>query len=248
MHKLKIWTGPLVRGTAARPPSSQPVSTQVVSKIIHFFSYHLLLSRRQTTFVRAAGLYLVVPPTVFHPRFFLTSEFFAGFIAQLDLTGKRVADLGTGTGILALTAARAGAAKVVAIDVNPNATRAAAQNAEINGLSDIVTAVCSNFFSSVAPQPQFDVIFANPPYFCGEPRDLADRAWHAGPGYRDIAHMFEQARERLSPGGRMYVITSSNCELDSFVALMERAKFQPQLAAEKSAFVERFLIFMLVKA
>jgi hypothetical protein len=29
---------------------------------------------------------------------------------------------------------------------------------------------------------------------------------------------------------------------------MERAKFQPQLAAEKSAFVERFLIFMLVKA
>src|SRR5256885_4211790 len=114
MYKLKNkWAGPSVRSTAARPPSSQ-----YVAKIIHFFSYHLLLSRRQTTFVRAAGLYLVVPPTVFHPRFFLTSEFFAAFIAQLDLTGKRVADLGTGSGILALTAARAGAAKVVAIDVN----------------------------------------------------------------------------------------------------------------------------------
>ena len=33
--------------------------------------------------------------------------------------------------------------------------------------------------------------------FAGEPRDVADRAWHAGPGYRDIAKLFAEARERL---------------------------------------------------
>jgi release factor glutamine methyltransferase len=79
---------------------------------------------------RVAGFRLTVRPTVFHPRYFLTSEFFANFLlASLDLTGKRVADVGTGSGILALAAARVGAANVVAIDINPNAAEAAAENA-----------------------------------------------------------------------------------------------------------------------
>jgi SAM-dependent methyltransferase len=124
---------------------------------------------------RAAGFRLIVPPTVFHPRWFLTSEFFASFIAELDLSGKRVADIGTGSGILALTAARAGAASVVAIDVNPNAARAAVENAQQNGLSDIVSGVCSNLLTALAPEPLFDVILSSPPSFAGEPRDLADR-------------------------------------------------------------------------
>ena len=55
--------------------------------------------------------------------------------------------------------------------------------------------------SGIAPRPLFDVIISSPPSFPGEPRDLADRAWHAGPEYRDIKALFEQARERLAPGG-----------------------------------------------
>jgi release factor glutamine methyltransferase len=51
---------------------------------------------------RVAGL--TVRPTVFHPRYFLTSEFFANFVSDIDLTGKRVADVGTGSGIFALAA------------------------------------------------------------------------------------------------------------------------------------------------
>jgi len=73
-------------------------------KAIHFFSYHLILKRRTTRVTRAAGFRLVVRPTVFHPRRFITSEFFASFIGRLDLSGKRVADVGTGSGILALAA------------------------------------------------------------------------------------------------------------------------------------------------
>src|SRR5215510_15826315 len=90
-------------------------------KAIHFFSYHLILKRRTTRVTRAAGFRLIVRPTVFHPRCFITSEFFASFIGRLDLSGKRVVDVGTGSGILALAAARAGAAHVTAVDVNPRA-------------------------------------------------------------------------------------------------------------------------------
>src|SRR5437764_15041691 len=84
--------------------------------LIHFFSYHLILARRSTRAVRAAGFRLTVRPTVFHPRFFISSERFAAFIGGLDLSGKLVVDIGTGSGILALAAARAGAKNVIATD------------------------------------------------------------------------------------------------------------------------------------
>ena len=118
-------------GRATLPPSR---SKQLLRKAIHLLSYHFILKRSTTTVVRVAGFHLTVRPTVFHPRYFLTSEFFANFLASLDLTGKRVADVGKGSGILALAAARAGAMNVVAIDINPNAAEAAAENAHANGL------------------------------------------------------------------------------------------------------------------
>jgi len=86
---------------------------------IHFFSYHFILNRRQTTQTHVAGFRLIVRPMVFHPRYFLTSAFFARFLLNLDLSGKRVADVGTGSGILALAAAQAGAASVLALDISP---------------------------------------------------------------------------------------------------------------------------------
>ncbi len=140
---------------------------------------------------------------MFHPRYFISSERFAEFIGSLDLSGKYVVDIGTGSGILALAAARAGAKNVLATDINPNAALTAAENARANGVGDRVTALCTNLLSALAPRPLFDVILSSPPKHAGEPRNLADRGWHAGPAYRDIAPLFDQARERLKPGGRL---------------------------------------------
>jgi methylase of polypeptide subunit release factors len=214
-------------------------------RAIHFFSYHLILKRGATRVTWAAGFRLTVRPTVFHPRYFITSEFFASVIGRLDLKGKRVADVGTGSGILALAAARAGAAAVTAIDINPNAALAAVENARANGFGDHVTALCSNLLSAVAPREVFDVIVSSPPSFPGEPRDLADRAWHAGPNYRDVASLFGQASERLAPGGSLYILLSSDSDLDLFHALMARAGFSASVAAERSIIIESFLIYVL---
>jgi release factor glutamine methyltransferase len=210
-----------------------------------FFSYNFILKRRTTRITRAAGFRLIVRPTVFHPRYFITSEFFASYIDRLDFSGKRVVDVGTGSGILALAAARAGAANVMAVDINPNAVLTAAENAHANDFGDRVTAVCSNLLSALTPCVPFDVIISSPPSFPGEPRDFADRAWHAGPNYRDIASLFDQARERLAPGGRLYILVSSDSELNLFSALIARARFQAHLVAERSIVIESLIIYEL---
>ena len=215
-------------------------------RFIHFFAYHLVLRRQRIRVTRAAGFRLIVRPTVFHPRYFLSSECFAEFIGRLDLSGKRVVDVGTGSGILALAAARAGAWHVTAADINPNAALTAAENARANGIGDRVSALCCNLLSALASRPLFDVILSRPPKHAGEPRDLADRGWHAGPQYRDIAALFDQSRERLNPGGRLYVMVSSDSDLNLLGRLIERAGFRARPVHERSLYIESLIIYELV--
>jgi release factor glutamine methyltransferase len=234
-----------VANPLGRPSPHNHLLRRVVRKIIHFFSYRFFLKRRNTTLSQAAGFRLVVPPTVFHPGIFITSGFFASFLNGLDLRGKWVAEVGTGSGILALAAARAGAAKVIAIDINPNAVHAAWGNAKANGVDEQVRSVCSNLLSAIAPRPLFDVILSSPPSFAGEPLDLADRAWHAGPDYCDIASLFDQSRERLASDGCLYVLLSSASDLDLLGRLIEQAGFDARLVAERSILFESFIIYEL---
>ena len=219
---------------------------RLLRRVIHFFAYHLVLARRRSRITRAAGFRLTVRPTVFHPRYFLSSACFAEFVSHLDLSGKRVVDIGTGSGILALAAARAGAENVIAADINPNAAMCAAENARANGLGDRVSALCSNLLLALSPRPLFDVILSSPPKHAGEPRDLADRGWHAGPHYRDIEALFDQSRERLKPGGRLFVMVSSDTDLDLFGRLIDRAGFRARPAHEHSIYIESFIIYELL--
>ena len=237
--------GSLGRGLDRRS-TPHGVLRRFLRGFIHFFSYHLILARRSTRVTRAAGFRLIVRPTVFHPRYFISSECFAKFIGGLKLSGKHVVDIGTGSGILALAAARAGAENVTATDINPNAALTADENAHANGVGDRVNAVCAHLLSAFAARPLFDVILSSPPKHAGEPRNLADRGWHAGPEYRDIADLFDQSRQRLKPDGRMYVMVSSDSNLTLLGSLIDRAGFRARLAHEQSLVVESLIIYELV--
>ena len=217
----------------------------VFRKFVHLCSYHFVLDRRGIRRTCVAGLNLTVPPTVFDPKIFLTSKFFANFIQTLDLTDKQVADVGTGSGILALSAAKAGAAIVYALDINPAAAEAAALNAESNGFASRLVALHSDLFGAVPPKIRFDVIIASPPSFSGEPISISDRAWHAGPDYRDIAALFDQASERMNPGGVLYLLLSSDSDLPLFGGWIEQAGFIAEYVAEQSILVESFVIYKL---
>ena len=76
---------------------------------------------------------------------------------------RRVLDLGTGTGVLAIAAAKALQIKVLASDIDPLAARVAADNARLNGTGDLVETIRATGFS--APQfarcGPFDLVLAN---------------------------------------------------------------------------------------
>ena len=73
--------------------------------------------------------------------------------------GQEVFDVGTGSGVLAITAAKLGAMKVTAVDFDPVAVRVAKENIEANHVSDIITTGQSDLLKNV--DGKADVIIAN---------------------------------------------------------------------------------------
>lgn len=87
-------------------------------------------------------------------------------LAELAKGGRAVRsalDMGCGTGILALAAARLWDAPVLAADNDADSVRLAAENAAKNGLSDYITAVLSDGYAAaaIAQAAPFDLIIAN---------------------------------------------------------------------------------------
>lgn len=76
-----------------------------------------------------------------------------------SLDGAEALDLGCGTGILAIAAARLGACRVVALDIDPRAAASCAANVRLNGVVPQVVTVCGEL-NCLGPQ-QFDLVMAN---------------------------------------------------------------------------------------
>lgn len=78
-------------------------------------------------------------------------------LAQTNVSGKTVLDLGTGTGILATAAAKLGASQVHALDTDPLAVQAAQETTRRNNVSNIVTVE----EGSIPQTRKYDLILAN---------------------------------------------------------------------------------------
>lgn len=78
---------------------------------------------------------------------------------MLDLHGRRVLDIGTGSGVLAIAATLLGAERVLAVDVDEDAVDSARENAVRNGAEFTIAFEQGDFRS--ADLPSSDVVLAN---------------------------------------------------------------------------------------
>jgi ribosomal protein L11 methyltransferase len=76
---------------------------------------------------------------------------------------KRVLDLGSGTGVLAIAAAKALRRRVLASDIDPVSVGVARDNARLNGVGNLVEAICATGFSApqFAIRGPFELVLAN---------------------------------------------------------------------------------------
>jgi len=155
------------------------------------------------------GRDFLVTPAVLVPR--PETEFIVEEAIPLvhDIAAPRVADIGTGSGILAVTlAAELPAAEVVATDLSGDALEVARQNAERLGVADRVTFIKTSYLDDV--DGIFDLIVANPPYvrdgdkiaLSRDVRHEPEVALFGGPdGLRDVGGVLDAAVQRVKPGG-----------------------------------------------
>lgn len=144
------------------------------------------------------GVQIVVEPGVFTPDPKISYSASVIIDNLPELNGLCIADVGTGSGVIAIISALRGAKKVVATDISESAINNAIENISVNKVGDKTIVVKTNILDGI--EENFDLICANLP--------ILDGVWKI-----DTKSVFEEflvtAKSYLNPGGRIYLSWSS---------------------------------------
>jgi release factor glutamine methyltransferase len=201
---------------------------------------------------------LLRAPAAYPPQgdTWLLADALTAELSTTDVADLRVLDLCTGSGALAVAAARLGVGDVTAVDVSRRAVAAAWLNARCRGLK--VQLHCGDLLGPVSGR-RFDVVTANPPYVPAADDHLPTRGvarwWDAGTDGRAVLdRICAEVPPLLNPGGVLLMVFSSLCGedqtlerldaagLEASVVERSRQPFGPVLSARASMLEHRGLI------
>lgn len=139
--------------------------------------------------------------------------------------GSVVVDVGTGSGILSIIAAKLGASKVYGVDAADETVEIASANAAEHGVADRVQFAQGDMFDPLDPSLEADVVIGD---VSGIPDDIAAASgWFpsglsGGPTGAELPmRMIEESKRLLKKGGKLFLPTGS---LQDETSIIDRAK------------------------
>ena len=189
------------------------------------------------------GLTLKVDPRALIPRH-ETEELIELIVERLKAPPKRVLDLGTGSGAIALAlASRYSDAEVTATDQSEGAITLAKENALALNLSSRVTFIKGNWFEPLDEGARFDLIVSNPPYLTeaemqtAEP-EVIDHEPHSAlasgqEGLDDLGLLFKSVPKYLAEGGLLALETGIG-QADAIKAMASKVSLHGQSVEDLS--------------
>ena len=146
----------------------------------------------------------------------------------------KVLDLGTGTGIQALTALEK-TKDVLAADINPEAVKHCKKLG--------IKTVQSNLFSSI--KGKFDLIIFNPPYLPDDNLNLKDDINYIGgkKGSETMEKFLSQAKKHLNKNGKILVVFSSLTP--DITKIIKKHKFRFKKLKEQKFFFEKLYVYLV---
>jgi release factor glutamine methyltransferase len=172
---------------------------------------------------------ITVRPGVFHPGFFSSTLFIVEFLKNKPLAQGRILELGCGSGLISIVAARANG-EVTASDLSSTAIENARSNFIQNKVD--VKLAHSDLFDDIEKR-QFDWIVINPPYYAHTIQNEADLAWHCGEDFQYFKKLFSALPDFMHPNTWIVMVLTQGCKLDKIFAIAEKFGFYFELLHEK---------------
>lgn len=186
---------------------------------------------------------LEVPPEVFHPGFFFSTKLLLRALSHLHLAGKTVLELGAGSGLLSIYAAKKGA-RVTATDINPIAVNTIRKNRFQNGVE--LAVIESNLFNAV-PKSRFDVILLNPPYYKKQPLTWKEYAWYCGANGEFFQQLFAGLGRYMHRQSDVLMVLCDGCDLEMIHEAARVHQFHLACVQKRRNLVEQNFIFRISK-
>ncbi len=208
-------------------------------------TYRPLLARylSGTRLYTYKNIELEVPPEVFHPGFFFSTKLLFKYLSGLDLNGKKVLELGAGSGLLSIYAAGK-EAHVTAIDISRKAVETIRQNAVRNHVN--LEVIRSDMFSALGGR-QFDLILINPPYYKKDPVSEKEQAWYCGVNGEYFQSLFKDLASHMHSQTEVIMVLSENCDLQMIRGYAYEQGFEMKSFLEKRNLFETNFLFSIIK-
>lgn len=193
---------------------------------------------------RWRGLDIVIQPGIFPPGPTISTTILLDHLSARGdaLRGLQAFDLGSGTGIVALALAQAGAV-VTASDINPRAAANVVENAALNRLQ--VSVVVADQLKGIDGSG-LDLITITPPYYPADPATAAERAWFCGRDFDYFRRLFPQLATLDLHRTEVLMMLSEDCALEHIAAIAGGHGLGLDLVHARRRWLEWTLLFRVV--